>query len=233
MPKAGSHTPNSYQAVPVLRQIAAVVDSDRVAPNLRNVNITKDELENAFAFLDLDGRGTINLNSLRKSLGKLFPDISLRDLKFLMNNSRDLSIEDLWELIQSNDVSNFDPVAEAYTVYDSEGRGNLEIGKISDVFISFGLGEITSHEMELLHKTADLDGDGVISLFDFRSLLELAKHHLTKKSVVKKKEGGSECRILSNIGESFIDAEQIESKIMSITEVHSLVKMYEGDQLEI
>ncbi len=237
MPKADYHAPNPHQAVSVLQQLTnVVVDPDLLISNPRGVAISKEELENAFRFLDVDGKGTINLHTLRKSLSIFFPDISLRDLKFLMNNSRDLSVEDLWELLENNEITNFDPVAEAYSVYDLEGRGSLDAGKLNDLFISFGLGEISSHEMELLHKTADMDGDGVVSLLDFRSLLESSKNQPARKGVMRREE-----RCGDTPTQNVLDAEESqvttghsldEIKSMSILEVHSLVKMHEEDELE-
>ena len=35
-----------------------------------------------------------------------------------MNNKKDLSLEDLKDLLLENDITNFDPVAEAYRVFD-------------------------------------------------------------------------------------------------------------------
>lgn len=191
MPRS-PHRSNSH-AVSPLQQMTAV-DRGGTASTSKGVHVQKDELENAFSFLDVERNGTISLNILRKSLSVFFPDISLRDLKFLMNNNKDLSIADLWDLLENNKINNFDPVAEAYAIYDSEGRGSLDGGKLSSMFVSFGLGEISPHEMELLHRTADMDGDGAVSLQDFRSLLESTKNHSNRRSATRKaevEEGGA------------------------------------------
>lgn len=39
-----------------------------------------------------------------------------------------------------------------------------------------GYGELTKEDMEILVKTADADGDGKISLEDFRSMLNFSKY---------------------------------------------------------
>ena len=231
MPKAGHHPPNSHQVLSVLQQLnTAIVDPDRIISNSKGVTVSKEELDNAFGFLDVDDKGTINLNTLRRSLSIFFPDISLRDLKFLMNDSRDLTVDDLWELLENNEITNFDPVAEAYSVYDLEGRGSLDVGKLNDMFASFGFGEISSHEMELLHNTADMDGDGVVSLLDFRMLLDSSKNQPTRKSLMRderNRDMGSQN--IPDVGESIGNTGYSEDKIKSISEVHSFVKMHVED----
>ena len=233
MPKVGHHPPNSPQVLSVLQQLnTAIVDPDRIISNSKGVTVSKEELDNAFGFLDVDDKGTINLNTLRRSLSVFFPDISLRDLKFLMNDSRDLTVDDLWELLENNEITNFDPVAEAYSVYDLEGRGSLDVGKLNDMFASFGFGEISSHEMELLHNTADMDGDGVVSLLDFRMLLESSKNQPTSKNLTRKYERNADMgsQNIPDVGEYRGNIGHSEDKIKSISEVHSFVKLHEEDE---
>ena len=80
--------------------------------------VTDEEIQNAFNFLDIEKQGRINLNTLRKSLSVFFPDIPLKELKFLMNNQKELTVEYLSDLLKGNEITNFDPVAEAFKVRD-------------------------------------------------------------------------------------------------------------------
>ena len=67
-----------------------------------------------------------------------------------MNNKRELSMNDLIELLQDNDISGFDPVYEAFKAYDTEGIGYIPESKLRDIFAAFGLGEISGSELEIL-----------------------------------------------------------------------------------
>ena len=67
-----------------------------------------------------------------------------------MNNKRELTENDLVELLHDNEVTNFDPVFEAFQAYDSEGDGHITTERLRDVFAAFGLGELSSSELEIL-----------------------------------------------------------------------------------
>jgi Ca2+-binding EF-hand superfamily protein len=67
-----------------------------------------------------------------------------------MNNKREITEADLVELLQDNDVTNFDPVYEAFRAYDTEGEGTISLQRLRDVFTAFGLGELSATEVEIL-----------------------------------------------------------------------------------
>ena len=93
------------------------VDTSKVKLNAKGgVLVTHAEIQNAFAFLDVDKSGKISLAGLKKRLGVFFPDMSAKDYRFLMNGKRELAEHDLMELLLDNDITNFDPVAEAFKV---------------------------------------------------------------------------------------------------------------------
>ena len=67
-----------------------------------------------------------------------------------MNNKKEMSLEDLNELLLDNEITNFDPVAEAYRVFDQTGEGALSGDKLRDAFIAYGLGELADEELDIL-----------------------------------------------------------------------------------
>ena len=87
-----------------------------------------------------------------------------------MNNHKELTIDDLNTLLLDNEINNFDPVQEAFKIYDPEETGNVDQDKLREIFAAFGFGELTEEELGILMKTADVDNDGKVSLNDFRSL---------------------------------------------------------------
>ena len=80
--------------------------------------ISEEEIKSAFSFLDMDKTGQVTLANLKKRLGVFFPDMTPKEYKFLMNNRKELTIEDLNELLADNEISDvsFDPIAEAFKV---------------------------------------------------------------------------------------------------------------------
>ena len=98
-----------------------------------------------------------------------------KEYKFLMNDQSELTLDDLRELLLDNEVKNFDPVAEAFKVYDPEGTGFVDTTVLKAIFENLGFGEISEDDLAVLTETGDVDGDGRISLMDFRKMLDFNK----------------------------------------------------------
>lgn len=90
--------------------------------------------------------------NLKKKLGVFFPELTAKDYRFLMNNKKDLSMEDIEELLLDNDVSNFDPIAEAFKAFDPNGEGFLDTTKLREIFIIYGFGDLNDEELEILKR---------------------------------------------------------------------------------
>lgn len=67
-----------------------------------------------------------------------------------MNNKKEISMEDLKDLLLDNEIMNFDPVAEAYKVFDTTGDGALSGEKLRQAFVAYGLGELADEELDIL-----------------------------------------------------------------------------------
>jgi Ca2+-binding EF-hand superfamily protein len=67
-----------------------------------------------------------------------------------MNNKKEMSMEDIKELLMDNEITNFDPVAEAYRVFDQNGDGALSGDKLRAAFAAYGLGELADEELDIL-----------------------------------------------------------------------------------
>ncbi len=205
-PTAGEKKQKSKQAGGVLSSInqynsdtkpnnsileANKIDPDHVTANVKKnskggILVTGNEIENAFAFLDLEKQGTVNMATLKKRLGVFFPEMTAKDLRFLLNNKKDICIEDLNALLLDNEITNFDPVAEAFKSFDTKGEGSISIKKLREVFVAFGLGELSNDETDILIKAADIDGDGIIGLEDFRKLIDSSNFEAVGEKYKKK-----------------------------------------------
>ena len=67
---------------------------------------------------------------------------------------------------------------EAFKVYDPQGTGFVDHETLRSIFENLGYGEITDEDLAVLVETADADGDGKISLDDFRGMLSMSKERL-------------------------------------------------------
>lgn len=161
------------------------------------VYVAEAEIQAAFDILDADKNGFITLNNLRKRLGVFFPDMTPKEYRFLMNNQKEMTFDDLHELLASNTIENFDPVAEAFKLYDPDNTGFIQPKKLKEIFEVYGLGDVPDDDVEILGKAADVDGDGKISLADFRLMLEgegavLEKHVIQDHSTKAKEQAAKE-----------------------------------------
>lgn len=150
----------------------------KVMVNKEN-NVSEAELLAAFEFFSKNeknssGENVITLDTLKSRLGAFYTNIPNREYSFLMNNKQEVSLEDLRELLQSTVITNFDPVAEAFKVYDPEGTGYVEENLLRDIFKNLDFGDISQEDMAILIETADSDKDGKISLEDFRTMLDVS-----------------------------------------------------------
>ena len=127
--------------------------------------------------------GHITISNLKKKFGVFFPDMTSKEYRFLMNNNREMTADDLYDLVKDNSIEDFDPVAEAFKLYDQNDEGTIDPERLREIFKIYGMTDIADEDISLLVKTADIDGDGKISLEDFRIMLEgdveaLSQHHM-------------------------------------------------------
>jgi len=63
----------------------------------------------------------------------------------------------------------------AKQVYDPHDTGFVDLEVLRSIFSNLGFGEVTSEDVNVLIETADVDGDGKISLSDFRKMVSHTK----------------------------------------------------------
>lgn len=129
----------------------AGADPAHVRKNAKGgILVTQEELSAAFLMLDPEHTGQLTLASLKKRLGSLLPEMTAKDYRFLMNNKKEMSVEDLRELLVENEVSNYDPIFDAFRVFDPSGSGFIDEDKLRTAFVAFGLGELSDEELDVL-----------------------------------------------------------------------------------
>ena len=137
--------------------------------------ITRAEVEQAFAFFDKSGTGVLRPRDLKARLAAFYPRADNKECRFLISEPN-FTVDKLWALLENNTVTNFDPVREAFRVYDPHGTGFVCTEKLKEIMKNLGYGsELTADDLEVLIRTADVDGDGKVSLEDFRNMLNQPK----------------------------------------------------------
>lgn len=117
--------------------------------------ITQDEIAAAFAMLDPEHTGQLTLQSLKRRLGPLMPEMTAKDYRFLMNNKKEMNLDDLRDLLIDNEVANYDPFFDAFRIFDPKNTGFIDEDKLRVAFIAFGLGELSDEELEVLKRVSN------------------------------------------------------------------------------
>eukprot|EP01065_Artemidia_motanka_P039042 TRINITY_DN47880_c0_g1_i1.p2 TRINITY_DN47880_c0_g1~~TRINITY_DN47880_c0_g1_i1.p2 ORF type:complete len:217 (+),score=82.28 TRINITY_DN47880_c0_g1_i1:60-653(+) len=137
--------------------------------------ISREEVEAAFNFFDVQGKGVLRPKDLKARLSAFYPQMTNKEYRFLISEPN-FTVDTLWSLLESNSITNFDPVKEAFKVYDPHDTGFVDTDMLKQIMSRMGYGDMTKEDMEVLIKTADVDGDGKISLEDFRQMLNFNKY---------------------------------------------------------
>lgn len=82
------------------------------------VLVSHSDIDAAFRFLDSSGKGKLTIGGLRHKLAAFFPDMPISELNFLLGDKKEMTAEELHALLDTNQITNFDPVAEAFKCFD-------------------------------------------------------------------------------------------------------------------
>jgi len=99
--------------------------------------------------------------------------MSVRDYKVLLNNEEELTEQTLLDLLLENEITGFDPVAEAFKAYDPDNTGFVNFSVLCHLFESLGYGKLSDDDLRVLIATVDADNDGKLNLSDFRRILQM------------------------------------------------------------
>jgi len=140
------------------------------------LQIEEDELVIAWDFFDQKGTGKITASDIKRRLSAFYKNISAKEIKFLLNNQSEISFADFYSLLSDNQIPNFDPVKEAFKVYDPNGTGYVDMSVIKECFSSLGYGDVSDDDIKIIMDTADADKDGRIGIEDFRKMVPFGRN---------------------------------------------------------
>ena len=81
----------------------------------------------------------------------------------------------MYDLLKDNKLNNFDPVKEAFHLYDPNDTGFTDVDVAREFFanLNYMHGDISDDDAKIILETADADKDGRIGLDDFRMMVSL------------------------------------------------------------
>lgn len=135
-----------------------------------SLKVDDEELNAAFQFFDIDGKGRLTAKDLHARLSVFYPSLQVKDVRSLITKEV-FTKEVLRRLLENNQLAGFDPVKQAFSVYDPGNTGFADVETLRRIFADLGFGEISDEDVGVLIEASDVDGDGRISLEDFRQMV--------------------------------------------------------------
>lgn len=83
-------------------------------------------------------------------MGPFYKDMNLKEYKFLLDNQNEISRDELRSLLLDNDIDNFDPVLEAFKVYDPTNSGFVDMKNLKQIFEKLGMPELTDEDISII-----------------------------------------------------------------------------------
>ncbi len=78
-----------------------------------------------------------------------YKSLQPREFKFLMNNQPEMTFEQLYAMLADNELTNFDPVAEAFKIYDPTDVGYVNMDVLVDIFSHLGFGKLSEDDIKV------------------------------------------------------------------------------------
>merc|ERR1712166_354203 len=139
------------------------------------IPVDLDEIKAAFDFFDVHKKGKLNAQDLKQRCSIFYKSMTPKDYKLLVGESGEISLKQLQRLLGQNELEEYDPVKEAFKVYDPNNTGFADPEILRNIFKQLDYGDITDEDLQVLIQAADVDGDGKINLSDFRGMLKFNK----------------------------------------------------------
>ena len=130
--------------------------------------VTKDEIIEFLSEISKFNAPKISRKELADYLQAFPKEYSQKEIAFLMNGKHEMDANELYELLASTQIEDFDAVEEAFKLLDVNNEGELTVETFKTIFKNLELGEIAPSDEDIFREVADFDGDGKINLNDFR-----------------------------------------------------------------
>lgn len=120
------------------------------------LHVSRSDIEAAINFLDVQGKGKVTMDDLKSRLPAFYGDLPLKEYQLLMGDEEALGAKELYELLRDNTIADFDPVAEAFKVYDPHGTGYVDLAVLRRVFQQLGFKNMSEDDVQVLLDSSDV-----------------------------------------------------------------------------
>lgn len=80
-----------------------------------------------------------------------------KQVNFLMNGRNELEAQELYDLLATTQIEEFDAVEEAFKLLDVNNTGHLSVDTFKNIFEKLKLGTINPNDVEIFKEVADFD----------------------------------------------------------------------------
>jgi len=106
------------------------------------------------------------LSDLKEKIPYLNSKIPESEIHLLTNNKQSINSEELYELLQECDYSDFDPSKEIFKMLDIQNNNEVSVEYLISLMKNFNIRKIDEKEKDLILECLDLDKDGKIGFED-------------------------------------------------------------------
>jgi Ca2+-binding EF-hand superfamily protein len=82
--------------------------------------------------------------------------MTAKEYRFLMHNRKEMTIDDFYDLLIDNEITNYDPTIDAFKAFDPDNLGYIPGDKIREIFSICQFGEISHEEVDILIRVSYL-----------------------------------------------------------------------------
>lgn len=140
--------------------------------------LSKEEVEEyraIFSLVDKDGNGHIEASELEELLLQTGQDVTREQAEAMIaemdvDQNGTIEFDEFLRMISSRDNLGNSEIAAAFAAMDVSGDGYITIQELRAAFKKLGE-PISDADMHMMIRESDLDGDGRVSLEDFRQIL--------------------------------------------------------------
>ena len=163
------------------------------------------DLKNAFAYVDVDKSGTLEISELKKELKKckdeaaeMYPDLEIDDIidmivtKCDKNGDGKISFKEMVDVFTAKEITDLKDKDNTDAIYEEfcPDGGELDVKTLKAA--AKELGE-DPEECERMVFYADTDGDGIVSQEEFHAVLNMNEDELIERAKAwKEYQGGEE-----------------------------------------
>ena len=101
------------------------------------------------------------------------PLFNEEELDVLFENKKRIKTNQFYDLIKQNNIEDFDPLYEAFSILDPKNTGELDIGRVNDLLSTTGISRHLAYkEIELMLDSLDIFNNGKINFKNIKATMK-------------------------------------------------------------